>query len=101
MMPTLAASSPAPKNTSVSFQRQIRSTKCPTGIFSAHGRPAQKPSAARNSAESPRYSLTKNVPTIPVRPEMPAARYTMSGGMYDHRNERASESEFIGAQCGG
>ena len=46
---------------------------CPSGIFSAHGIPAQKPSAARNSAERPRYSLTKNVPTMPVSPEIPAA----------------------------
>jgi len=45
----------------------------PSGIFSAHGIPAQKPSAARNSADRPRYSFTKKVPTMPVRPEMPAA----------------------------
>ena len=46
---------------------------CPSGIFSAQGSPAQNPSAARNSADSPRYSLTKNVPTMAVRPEIPAA----------------------------
>ena len=69
----LAAIRLAPRYTSQFFQRQIRSTRCPTGIFSAQGIPAQKPSAARNSAESPRYSLTKKVPTIPVSPETPAA----------------------------
>jgi hypothetical protein len=58
----------------------MRSTRWPSGIFNAHGSPAQKPSAARNSAERPRYSLTKKVPTMPVRPETPAAMYTISGG---------------------
>ncbi len=69
----LAAISEAPSQTSAALWRQIRSTRWPSGIFSAHGRPAQKPSAARNSADSPRYSLTKKVPTIAVSPEMPAA----------------------------
>ena len=54
MMSRLAAISPAPRNTSQLFQRQMRSTRWPSGIFSAHGMPAQKPSAARKEAESPR-----------------------------------------------
>ncbi len=54
MMSRLAAIIAAPSHTSAAFQRQIRSTRWPTGIFSAHGMPAQKASAARNSAESSR-----------------------------------------------
>ncbi len=63
----------APRYTSPALCFQMRSTRCPSGILSAHGIPAQKPSAARNSADRPRYSFTKKVPTMPVRPEMPAA----------------------------
>ena len=74
MISRLAAIMPAPSHTSSAFQRQIRSTTCPIGIFSAHGMPAQNSSAARNSGESStRYSLTKKVPTIAVRPETPYA----------------------------
>ena len=54
MMSRLAASIAAPSQTSSAFQRQIRSTRWPTGIFSAHGMPAQKPSAARNAADRSR-----------------------------------------------
>ena len=80
MISRLAAMSAAPTHTSHDFQRQIRSTRWPSGIFSTQGMPAQKPSIARNSADSPRYSLMKKVPTMAVSPEMPAAAYTMSGG---------------------
>ena len=73
MITTLAAIKPAPTKTSAAFHRQIRSTRCPSGTFRAQGKPAQKPRAARNSADSPNRSLTKNVPTIAVSPEMPAA----------------------------
>jgi hypothetical protein len=54
MMSRLAAIIPAPSQTSAAFQRQIRSTRWPTGIFSAHGMPAQKRSAARNAGETSR-----------------------------------------------
>ena len=73
MISRLAAIRDAPRYTSPAFRFQTRSTMCPSGIFSAHGIPAQKPSAARNSAERPRCSLTKKVPTMPVSPEIPAA----------------------------
>jgi hypothetical protein len=46
----------------------------PSGIFSAQGIPTQKLKPARKAAESSRYSLTKNVPTIAVSPDTPAAR---------------------------
>ena len=86
MMSRLAAIIEAPSHTSSAFQRQIRSTRWPTGIFSAHGMPAQKSSTARNAGEiSSRYSLTKKVPTMPVRPETPYAAYTISGGRYERR----------------
>ena len=42
------------RHTSAAFRRQIRSTRCPTGIFSAQGMPAQKSSPARNAAERSR-----------------------------------------------
>ena len=54
MMDRLAVMSPAPTNTRTPLKRQRRSTRCPRGILSAQGIPAQKPSAARNAAESPR-----------------------------------------------
>src|SRR5512145_147753 len=76
----------------------MRSTRCPSGIFSAHGIPAQNPSAARNSAERPRYSLTKKVPTMPVRPEIPAAMYTINGGRYESRISRPSSRKLRSIQ---
>ena len=42
MMSRLAAIIDAPGHTSAAFRRQIRSTRWPTGIFSAHGIPVQK-----------------------------------------------------------
>src|ERR1051326_2616443 len=42
MMRRLAAIIAAPSHTSAAFQRQMRSTTWPTGIFTAHGMPAQK-----------------------------------------------------------
>ena len=54
MISRLAAIIDAPSHTSRAFQRQIRSTTWPTGIFSAHGMPAQKSSAARNAGERSR-----------------------------------------------
>ena len=80
MMSRLAAISAAPRKTNAPFHRQTRSTIWPTGIFSAHGIPAQKPSDASSAADSPRCSLTKNVPTTPVSPDTPAATYTINGG---------------------
>ena len=80
MINMLAAIRPAPRYTNPALCRQIRSTIWPSGIFSAQGSVAQKPRAARNWADKLKYSLTKNVPTMAVRPEIPAAAYTMSGG---------------------
>ena len=54
MMVTLAAISPAPSQTSSAFQRQMRSTRWPSGILSAQGMTAQKVSPARKAADSPR-----------------------------------------------
>ena len=54
MIARLAATSPAPIQTSSAFQRQIRSTRWPSGIFSAQGSPAQKPIPARKAAERSR-----------------------------------------------
>ena len=71
IMLRLHATSAAPSQTSAPFQRQMMSTRCPSGIFSAQGSPAQNASPARNAADSPRYSLTKNVPTMPVMVEIP------------------------------
>ena len=48
-------------------RKRIYALTWPSGIFNAQGSPAQKVRAARNAAESLRYSLTKNVPTMPVR----------------------------------
>jgi hypothetical protein len=74
MMPSEAATSPAPSQTSTAFQRQMISTRCPSGIFSAQGSPAQNTSPASVAAEKSRYSLTKNVPTMPVTVEKPKAK---------------------------
>ena len=54
MMRRLMATSPAPSQTKRPFQRQITSTRWPSGIFSAQGMPAQKLSPARKAAERPR-----------------------------------------------
>ena len=54
MIRRLAAIMAAPSHTSTAFQRQMRSTTWPTGIFTAQGIPAQNASAARNSAERSR-----------------------------------------------
>ena len=40
----------------------------------------KKASPERKAADSPRYSLMKKAPTMLVRPETPAARYTSKGG---------------------
>ena len=54
----IAAGNQAAQNqlnfSNTAFQRQMRSTMWPTGIFIAQGMPAQNPSAARNSAERSR-----------------------------------------------
>jgi hypothetical protein len=62
MISRLVAISPAPSHTSPALCRQIRSTRCPSGIFKAQGIPAQKPRAARKAADKPRDSLTKKGP---------------------------------------
>ena len=54
MISKLVAINDAPKTTSQPLYRQIKSTRWPTGIFKAQGIIAQKPNAARNSAERPR-----------------------------------------------
>ena len=37
------------ENTEIAFQS--KSTKCPSGIFNTHGKPAQNPKPARNAAD--------------------------------------------------
>ena len=62
----------APKYTKYCLRLQYLSIKNPTGIFKAHGMPAQKPIEAMNAAERLKKSLIKKIPTILVNPDIPA-----------------------------
>ena len=74
--------SPAPRETSRAFQRQMRSTRWPIGIFSAQGMPTQKPSEARKEAVATCVRVRETIEPNPAWVERYADRYARFRALY-------------------
>ena len=73
MISRLAAIIAAPSHTSSAFQRQIRSTTWPTGIFSAHGNAGPEQQRGEERRRQVEVVLDEEGADDAVRPETPYA----------------------------